>query len=260
MTRTIAIVNQKGGVGKTTTAVNLSASLAAAERSVLLIDMDPQGNAGSGLGIRPEPEQPQTYHVLLGQVSLEEALVETNLPGLAVLPSGRDLIGAEVELIQEIGRERRLLEAMEPYKERFDFIFIDCPPSLGLLTLNALTASDSIFVPVQTEYYAMEGVGHLLHAVDLVRKRLNADLEIEGVLLTMADFRTNLARQVSEEIRSFFGQKVYRTVINRNIRLSEAPSHGQPVLLYDIASRGSQQYLDLAREFLEAQPPAGQNR
>lgn len=253
MAHCVAIVNQKGGVGKTTTAVNLAASVAVAERPVLVVDLDPQGNASSGLGVRVEGGQPHIYHVLLEECEAGEVCCPTSLDYLSLLPAGRDLAGAEVELIQAMAREYRLRQALAPLKERFAHIFIDCPPSLGLLTLNALTAADSLLIPVQTEYYAMEGVGHLMHTVDLVRQHLNPALAVEGVLLTMADFRTNLARQVAQELRDFFGDRVYETVIYRNVRLSEAPSHGQPVLAYDIASRGSENYMALAEEFLARQ-------
>jgi len=253
MAKVVAIVNQKGGVGKTTTAINLSASVAAAEKSVLLVDLDPQANASSGLGFRMSEDDLHVYHVLMGDCSCEDAIQQTEMKSLDILPAGRDLSGAEVELVQAIAREKRLFDALAEVSDRYDYIFIDCPPALGLLTLNGLTVANSILIPVQTEYYAMEGVGHLMHTVDLVRQHLNPELSIEGVLLTMADFRTNLARQVAEELKEFFGESLFETVIFRNVRLSESPSHGKPVILYDIASRGCENYLALAEEFLQAQ-------
>lgn len=253
MSKVVAIANQKGGVGKTTTAINLCASLSAAECSVLLVDLDPQANTSSGLGVRLGEEEAHAYHVLLQEADAAETIFETGLKNFHLLPTSRDLIGAEVELVSVMAREQRLKEAIEPLREHYDFIFIDCPPSLGLLTLNALTAADTILIPVQTEYYAMEGVGHLMHTVDLVRQNLNPSLDLEGVLLTMADFRNNLSRQVAQELKDYFGEKVFRTIIYRNVRLSESPSHGRPVILYDIASRGSENYMALAEEFLSKQ-------
>ncbi|RJO66268.1 MAG: ParA family protein [Myxococcales bacterium] len=250
MARIVAVANQKGGVGKTTTAVNLAAALAAAEKRTLLVDLDPQANATSGFGLRIEDGQPHVYHVLAGERTAEETLLATAVPNLSLLPAGRDLIGAEIELIGELARERRLKDALETTAARFDYVLIDCPPSLGLLTINALTAAQAVLIPVQTEYYALEGVGHLMHTLTLVRQHLNPALEVEGVLLTMVDFRTNLAREVAEELRRHFADKVYSTMIYRNVRLSEAPSHGKPVLLYDIASRGCENYLQLANEFM----------
>lgn len=257
MAKIITIANQKGGVGKTTTAVNLAASIATAEHSVLLVDIDPQANASSGLGFNKDEVEKHIYHVLLGNAKTREAIIETPLDNLSLLPSGRDLIGAEIELIQETAREGRLADALEAVAGDYDFVFIDSPPSLGLLTLNALVACDSVMIPVQAEYYALEGVEELMHTVELVQRRLNPRMQLEGVLVTMADFRTNLARQVSEELRRVFEEKVYKTVINRTVRLSEAPSHGLPVILYDIASRGSENYLALAQEFLSAQTRSG---
>lgn len=253
MAKVVAIVNQKGGVGKTTTAINLAASVAAAERPVLLIDLDPQANASSGLGFRMSEDDLHLYHVLLGDCTIGETIRHSNMDNLDIIPAGRDLSGAEVELVQAIAREKRLDDALKQIRDNYDFIFIDCPPALGLLTLNALTAADSLLIPVQTEYYAMEGVGHLMHTVDLVRQHLNEDLKVEGVLLTMADFRTNLSRQVAEELKDFFGDNLYETVIFRNVKLSESPSHSKPVILYDIASRGCENYLALAEEFISKQ-------
>ncbi len=250
MARIIAIANQKGGVGKTTTAVNVAASLAAAERKVLLIDADPQGNSTSGMGIEKEQLEGSTYDLFTGRRKLDELLRTTHFPWLQVVPAKIDLVGVEVELIQMISRERVLKKAIEPFRDDFDYIFIDCPPSLGLLTVNALTAADGVLIPVQCEYYALEGLSALMNTISLIRQDLNPELSVEGVLLTMYDSRNNLADQVADEVRKHFGGKVYKTVIHRNVTLSEAPSHGKPVLLYDIRSRGAQSYLDLAKEVL----------
>lgn len=250
MARIIAIANQKGGVGKTTTAVNLAASLAAAEQQTLLVDLDPQANACSGMGINKTDVISTIYNVMLGEMTAREVICETALEQLQVLPSNTSLIGAEIELVEHPQRERVLATALEPLKDDYDFIIIDCPPSLGLLTLNALTAADSLLVPLQCEFYAMEGLGQLMQTVRLVQDELNPRLKIGGILLTMFDGRNNLSHQVSAEIREHFGDKVYRSVIPRNVRLSEAPSYGQPVLLYDIASRGAQAYLGMAQEVL----------
>jgi chromosome partitioning protein len=248
--RIICIANQKGGVGKTTTAINLAASLAAAEKSILLIDIDPQANASSGMGAI-EDDQYSVYDVLIGEAELPDILVGTHLPTLKLAPSSSDLYGAEVELIDEKGREVKLKAAITMLKDSFDYIFIDCPPSLGLLTINALTACDSVLIPLQCEYYALEGLGQLNNTIELVNRSLNPELAIEGILLTMSDKRNNLSNQVEDEVRSHFGQLVYETVIPRNVRLSEAPSHGLPIILYDIASRGAQSYLSLAQEMIE---------
>jgi chromosome partitioning protein len=250
MAKVIAIANQKGGVGKTTTAVNTSASLAAAEKKVLLIDADPQGNSTSGMGIDKNEVFGSTYDLFTGRKRLDEIIRTTHFPWLHVIPASIDLVGVEIELIQMISRERVLKKAIQAFRENYDYIFIDCPPSLGLLTVNALTAADGVLIPVQCEYYALEGLSALMNTIKLIRQDLNPDLQIEGVLLTMYDGRNNLAEQVASEVRKFFGEKVYRTMIHRNVTLSEAPSHGKPVILYDIRSRGAQSYLDLAKEVL----------
>ncbi len=248
MGRVIAIVNQKGGVGKTTTAVNLSAGLALGGHSVLLIDADAQCSATSGYGIRLGEQEPSTYDVVLGHVTPTDAARTTMLPSLRVIGASRDLVGAEIELVTVENRERRLREALAGVREQYEFILIDCPPSLGLVTLNALTGCDSLLIPLQCEYYALEGLTALLETVSLVRDNLNPDLAIEGLLLTMYDGRNTLCRQVAEDVKGHFRDKVFRTVIPRNVRLSESPSHGLPALLYDPASRGALAYGELARE------------
>lgn len=250
MAKVIAIANQKGGVGKTTTAVNVSASLAAAEKRVLLIDSDPQGNSTSGMGIDKNEVNGSTYDLFTGRHRLEEIVKTTHFPWLHVIPAKIDLVGVEIELIQMIARERVLEKAIRSFRDNYDYIFIDCPPSLGLLTVNALTAADGVLIPVQCEYYALEGLTALMNTIKLIKQDLNPGLEIEGVLLTMFDGRNNLAEQVAAEVRKYFGHKVYKTMIHRNVTLSEAPSHGKPVILYDIRSRGAQSYLDLAKEVL----------
>lgn len=250
MGRVIAIANQKGGVGKTTTAVNISASLAAAEKRVLLIDSDPQGNSTSGMGLDRNNISGTTYDLYTGQLAISEIKRQTHFPWLEVIPAGIDLVGVEVELIQMIARERVLKKALQPIRSLYDYIFIDCPPSLGLLTVNALTAADGVLIPVQCEYYALEGLSALMNTIKLIKQDLNPDLTIEGVLLTMYDSRNNLADQVAQEVRKYFGEKVYTTVIHRNVALSEAPSYGKPALLYDIRSRGAQSYLELAKEVI----------
>jgi chromosome partitioning protein len=249
MSQVLAIVNQKGGVGKTTTAVNLGASLAAQEKRVLLVDLDPQGNATSGVGISREPgERPTVYQALIGEAQARDGVVSTEVPNLSIIPAGSDLVGAELELVPAEQRERRLRDALQPLRGEFDYVLIDCPPSLGLLTINALVAADRVLVPLQCEYYALEGLGSLLRTIELVRGNLNRELELEGVVLTMFDARNNLARQVAKDVQAHLPGRVYETVIPRNVRLSEAPSHGRPALLYDIESKGAQSYLQLADE------------
>jgi chromosome partitioning protein len=249
MSRVVAIANQKGGVGKTTTAINLAAALAALDRKVLLIDLDPQANATSGLGFSKR-EEATVYRGLNGG-DLSGVVRESGFPNLWLAPSGRDLVGAEIELVDQNDREARLRFALGSVRQSYDPIFIDCPPSLSLLTVNALTAADSVLVPIQTEYFALEGLTELLETIERVRDSFNPLLEVEGILLTMYDERTNLARQVVDDIREHFGDKVFHTVVPRNIRLGEAPSFGKPVLSYDIKSKGAEAYIALAREFLK---------
>ncbi|MBS4030426.1 MAG: ParA family protein [Clostridiales bacterium] len=250
MKRVIAIANQKGGVGKTTTSVNLSAYLAAAGKAVLLLDIDPQGNATSGIGLEKRRIQACIYDVLINDIPLEKVIQKSSLDGLDVVPATIQLAGAEIELVPTMSREVRLRRVLEGIRERYDYIIIDCPPSLGLLTINALTAADTVLVPIQCEYYALEGLSQLTNTVKLVQKHLNSALRYEGVLLTMYDARTNLASQVADEVHKFFGSRVFKAVIPRNVRLSEAPSHGQSILTYDERSKGAEMYQLLAKEVI----------
>ncbi len=255
MGKIITICNQKGGTGKTTSAINLAAYLAMAGKKVMLIDLDPQANATSGIGINKHNIQKSTYHVLLEELEIKEILQPTAVNNLLLAPSNLDLTGAEVELVSALGREYRLKKALAKEKDNFDFMLIDSPPSLGLLTINALCAADSVLIPVQCEYYALEGLTQLTNTVRLVKDNLNPSLAIEGVLLTMADFRTNLTKEVIQEVRNYFKDKVYTTVIPRNIRLTEAPGYGKPILLYDKDSLGAQKYEELSKEILGQMKP-----
>ena len=250
MSYIIAVSNQKGGVGKTTTAINLSASLAAADKKCLLVDCDPQGNATTGLGIEKANLKNGLYEFILGAAQAEDVITKTNLSGLSVIGVNKNLIGAEVEMVSVDNREYRLRQQLLPLKERFDYILLDCPPSLGFLTVNALTAADSVLVPLQCEYYALEGLSQLLKTIMSIKRGLNPSLKIVGILLTMYDARNNLALQVEDEVRGHFKKAVFNTIIPRNVRLSEAPSHGMPILLYDVTSKGAQSYLALAKELI----------
>lgn len=256
MAKVISIANQKGGVGKTTTAVNLSACLAQKNKRVLLIDVDPQGNATSGLGVDPK-EKLSIYNVLIDGESMEKTICNTMIKKLDVCPANIDLAGAEIELVSMVSRETRLKSAIEEISDGYDYIIIDCPPSLGLITLNSFTGSDSVLVPIQCEYYALEGLGQLMNTIKLVQKHLNKELEVEGVVLTMFDPRTNLSNQVASEVEKYFGNKVFQTIIPRNIRLSEAPSHGLPITLYDETSKGAETYRKLTEELLKLNEKGG---
>lgn len=250
MSRVIAVANQKGGVGKTTTVINLCAYLADAGKRVLAVDSDPQGNTTTGLGVDKTQCDASIYEVVLGECTVMEAVVPTEVPSLHVIPATLDLAGAEVEMAAMDGRERRVKQALEPIRDRYDYVFIDCPPSLGLLTINALTAADTVMIPIQCEFFALEGLSQLLATVELVKKHLNPGLQLEGVVLTMFDGRTNLSSQVAREVQTHFGAKVFRSVVPRTVRLSEAPSHGLPISRYDPRSRGASVYSDLAKEVL----------
>ncbi len=256
MTKIVTITNQKGGVGKTTTAINLAAGVAVAEVSTLLVDLDPQANSTSGLGFDAREKRKSIYDALINDVDPHEAIVRTEMPYLSLLPSHINLVGAEVELVDMEAREQIIKNVLKKVQGEYEYIFIDCPPSLGLLTLNGLVAADSVLIPVQCEYFALEGLGQLLNTITIVQGNLNPRLQIEGVLMTMFDSRLRLSNQIVEEVKKHFGSKVYSTIITRNVRLSEAPSYGKPVLLYEAVSSGARNYMELAREFLQRQQPA----
>jgi chromosome partitioning protein len=251
LSRVFAISNQKGGVGKTTTAINLAASLAASEFKVLIIDSDPQGNATSGVGVQKNFDRPSLYHVLLGDVPAKDAIIATELEGLSVIPADKNLVGANLELVEVANREFRLRDRIKEIRDEFRFVLIDCPPALDLLTLNALVAADSVLVPIQCEFFALEGISELMDTISRVRESFQHPLQVEGILLTMFDDRTNLTRQVAADLKEFFGDDVFETVIPRSIRLAEAPSFGQPILTYDPRSKGAESYIKLAKEILD---------